>query len=530
MDSYLIRGALVVDGSGAAPFEADVLLTGGRISAVGAGLDSHGAIETDAGGMALAPGFIDIHGHSDMTLFDCPLAESKLFQGVTVETTGNCGLSLFPARPGGERELADYLGLHDFMLPQTGIGWSDFASWAKRVEEPGLGINLAPLVGHAPLRIAAMGMEDRPSTAEELERMRQLLEQALKQGAWGMSTGLIYPPGSYAATGELVALARILAGHDALYASHIRNEGEGLLDALDEAIAIGRKSGARVQVSHLKAMGKANRGRGKEATAKLTAARSAGIDIAADQYPYAASATTLSAVVPQWAHAGGIAALFERLRNSDIRRGIEAEIEKQIAAREGAEGIMITPTHSSRNRHLSGRTIARIAAEWGCSPAAAVIRLILEEEGNIGAVFFSMAEEDVATIMADPMTAVGSDGHGLNAEQSAGESTHPRSYGTFPRVLGRYVREQGVLTLEGAVRKMTALPAARLGMSDRGLVRPGFAADVVLFDPATIADRATFADPHHYATGVAHLFVNGVPVIREGRLTGKRPGRVLRRN
>lgn len=528
METYLIRGALVVDGSGAPPFEADVLVADGRIAAVGTKIDGGGATVIDAGCLALAPGFIDIHSHSDMTLIDCPLAESKLFQGVTSEATGNCGLSLFPVKPGGEGELADYLKLHDFALPKEGICWNDFASWAERIKGTGLGPNIAPLVGHAPLRIAAMGMDDRPPAPEELERMGRLLEETLSQGAWGMSTGLIYPPGSYAATGELVALARALAAHDALYASHIRNEGEGLTAALDEAIAIGRESGARVQVSHLKAMGRGNRGRGKEAAAKLAAARSAGIDVAADQYPYAASATTLSAVVPQWAHASGVSALFERLRNPEIRHGLEAEIERQVAAREGAEGIVVTPGRSSRNGHLSGWSLARIAAEWGSSPAAAVVRLILDE-ANVGAVFFSMSEEDVAAIMADSMVAVGSDGHGLNAEQSAGEATHPRSYGTFPRVLARYMREQGVLTLGEAVRKMTSLPASRLGMADRGLVRPGFAADLVLFDPATIIDTATFADPHRYATGVVHLFINGSPVIREGKLTGNRPGRVLRR-
>jgi N-acyl-D-amino-acid deacylase len=443
--------------------------------------------------------------------------------------TGNCGLGVFPVRAGGEGELADYLRLHDFTLPTEGITWRDFARYADEVDRLGLGIHVAPLVGHAPLRIAAMGVDDRRPAPDELSRMEGLLTEALGQGAWGMSTGLIYPPGSYAATEELIALARTIARHGALYASHIRGEGEGLMAALDEAIEIGRGSGARVQVSHLKAMGKGNRGRGVEALGRLAAAREAGVDIAADQYPYAASATTLSALIPQWAHAGGAASLLQRLQEPELSGRICAEIAAEMAAREGAAGIMVANVRSERNRPLSGQTIATIAAAWGCSPAEAVVRLILEEAGEVGAIFFSMAEEDVAAILADPAVAVGSDGHGLNAASAAGEATHPRSYGTFPRVLGRYVREEKLLTLSAAVRKMTSLPAARLGFADRGLVRPGFAADLVLFDPEKVADRASYVDPHRYADGVVHLFVDGVPVVRDGTLTGERPGRVLRK-
>jgi N-acyl-D-amino-acid deacylase len=271
------------------------------------------------------------------------------------------------------------------------------------------------------------------------------------------------------------------------------------------------------------------RGRGGEALAKLAAARTAGVDIGADQYPYAASATTLSAVVPPWAHAGGAAALLRRLRDPELRARLSTEIGVAMAAREGADGIMVSNCRSARNRGLSGQTVARIAADWGCPPAEAVIRLIVEEEGGIGAIFFSMAEEDVTAILADPQVSVGSDGHGLNTEEAAGEATHPRSYGTFARVLGRYVREQNVLTLAAAVHKMTGLPAGRLGLTDRGLVRHGFAADLVLFDPETVGDKAEYADPHRYATGVVHLLVDGEPVLWVGKLTGRRPGHVLRR-
>ncbi|MSM40967.1 MAG: amidohydrolase family protein [Geobacter sp.] len=529
MYNYLFRGATLVDGSGSPPIVADVAVAEGKIAAVGHDLAGAAEQVVDASGLVLCPGFIDIHGHSDMTLFRHPLLESKARQGVTTEVIGNCGLGLFPAAAGGGGALADYLRLHDFSLPDDGIEWEDLAGYAARLDRDGLGINVAPLVGHAPLRIATMGMEDRPPAAAELARMEALLATALQQGAWGMSTGLIYPPGSYAETGELIALARVLARHGALYASHIRNESEKIAAALDEAVAIGAGSGVKVQVSHLKAMGGSNRGRAGELLERLATARAAGVDIAADQYPYHASATTLTAVVPQWAHADGVKALLARLADPAQGAEIRMQIGREMARREGAAGIVVTGCHSAQNRELSGESVARIAGRWGCSPEEAVVRLILEEEGNVGAIFFSMAEEDVAAILADPGVAIGSDGHALNAAQDGSEPTHPRSYGTFARVLGRYVREERLLSLAAAIRKMTGLPAGRLGFVDRGMVRPGLVADLVLLDPDQIADCATYAEPHRYAAGIVHLLVAGRPVIEDGKMTGNRPGKVLRK-
>ena len=488
MNSCLFRGATVVDGTGEEPFRADVAIFDGRISEIAPIIHTAAERTIDADGLVLAPGFIDIHSHTDMTLFTHPGVESKAFQGVTVEVTGNCGLGAFPVAAGREEDLADFLRLHDFSLPPGGCTWSDFAGYAERIDRQGLGINVAPLVGHGALRIAAMGMDDRPPMAGERETMLSLLESALVQGAWGMSTGLIYPPGSYAATDELIDLARPRAAHASLYTGHIRSESEGLLPALDEAISIGRESGARVQVSHLKALGTSNRGKGKALLAYLAAARDSGVDISADQYPYEASATTLTAVIPTWAHAGGVAALLERLRNPELRGRLIDEIDRELSAREGATAIMVGACRSERNRSFSGQSLAAIAAIWGCTPAETVLRLLSEEDGAVGAIFYSMTAEDVAAILADPLVAVGSDGHGLHASESAGEATHPRSYGTFPRILGRYVREENLLPLSAAVRKMTAIPASRLGFIDRGMVRPGYAADMVLFDPATIVE------------------------------------------
>jgi N-acyl-D-amino-acid deacylase len=529
MYSALFRNATVVDGSGGLPFLADVAVVDGVIADIAPTLAEPAKLVVDAHGLVLAPGFIDIHGHSDMTLFTHPGLESKAFQGVTLEVIGNCGLGAFPVAAGRERELAAFLKVHDFSVPFDGVTWSDLEGYANRINARGLGIHLAPLVGHGALRIAAMGMENRSPTAEEVEMMRRLLETALLQGAWGMSTGLIYPPGSYADTLELIELARILTRHDALYASHIRSESEGLFPALNEAITIGRESGARVQVSHLKALGRSNRGKGKALLEILAAARESGLDIGADQYPYEASATTLTAVVPAWAHEGGVSSLMGRLRTPELQVRLIKDIDREIANREGADGIMVSGVRSRQNLQLSGKSLVEIANTWGCSPAGAVIRLLSEEEGCVGAVFFSMDETDVTAILSDHEVAVGSDGHGLHAELSASESTHPRSYGTFPRVLGSYVRENNHLTLTDAIRKMTAIPAGRLGMTNRGLVRPGYAADLVLFDPETIGDRADYADPHRYSQGVIHLLVDGKAVIRDGKSTGVRPGRLLRK-
>ncbi len=518
-----------MDGSGDPPFLGDLAVLDGLIAEIAPTIDASAERIMDAGGLVLAPGFIDIHGHSDMTLFTHPGLESKVFQGVTTEVIGNCGLSPFPVASGVEGELADYLRLHDFSLPPDGVTWSDLDGYVRRVDGQGLGIHVAPLVGHGPLRLAAMGMDDRSPTPPELATMISVLETALRQGAWGLSTGLIYPPGSYAATDELISLARIVATHDALYSTHMRSESEGLFPALEEAIAIGRGSGVRLQVSHLKALGRSNRGKGRELLAELARSVAAGVNIAADQYPYDASATTLTATVPAWAHAGGVAALLGRLRNPGLLGVLAEEIGREIEAREGASGIMVGSCRWEHNRRFSGESLAAVAAAWGCSPAQAVIRLLSEEEGAVSAVFFSMAAEDVEAILADPLVAVGSDGHGLHAVDSAGETTHPRSYGTFPRVLGRYVREEKLLSLPAAIRKMTSIPAGRMGFTNRGLLRAGYAADLVLFDPATVGDRADYREPHRYATGVIHLLVDGKFVIRDGVLTGDRPGRLLRK-
>jgi N-acyl-D-amino-acid deacylase len=529
MYTVLIRGARVLDGSGKPEFEADVAIAGDRIADVGARVTGPSERTLEAHGLALAPGFIDIHSHTDLSIFERPLAESKVLQGVTLEVTGNCGIGAFPVEPRNRGLLTDYLRMHEGCLPADGLAWTDFASYADRLDRIGLGLNLAPLVAHGALRISTMGADDRTPDPSELRHMEKLLDDALRQGAWGMSTGLIYPPGSSATTDEVIVLSRILARRGAVYTSHIRGEGDTVLDSIEEAVRIGRESGTRVQVSHLKALGQRNWGRGREALARLEEARRTGVDVGADQYPYAATSTSLSALVPAWAHAGGVAELLKRLADLALAQRLQGEVGHLLHARGGPARVTICRAGSARNAHLSGKTLEAIAQAWSLQPEAAVIKLLLEERGAISAVYFSLADEDVDAIMAADWVAVGSDGRGMSAIHDADAATHPRSYGTFPRVLGRYVRERGLLSLPTAVRKMTSVPAARLGLTDRGAVQPGYAADLVLFDPAAIRDRADFQDPHQYAVGVEHVFVNGRSVVREGRLTGETPGRVLRK-
>ncbi len=529
MSSFLIRGALVIDGSNREPFREDIAVENGTIIEVSPSIQGGGKTVIEADGLVAAPGFIDIHSHTDLTIFKHPLAESKAFQGVTTEVIGNCGIGAFPVSEERRAALTDYLKMHDFYSPSDGLAWKDFTQYADQLDRIGVGINLAPLVAHGALRIAVLGAEDRIPSAKELEKMKTLLINSFEQGAWGLSTGLIYPPGSFAKTEELVTLANIVADYGALYASHIRGEGDTLMEALEEAIRIGQRSAARVEVSHLKAMGKDNWGRGKEALLRLEKAREDGVDIGADQYPYEATSTSLTALVPPWAQAGGVNEFLKRLASPETSKRLQAEILVEMNRRGGPDRIVIAEIGSARNMDLSGKKIGQIAELWQCAPEIAVMRLLLEEKAAVGAIYFSLSDEDVAAILSSDHVSVGSDGMGMNAKEDLGTSTHPRSYGTFPRILGVYVREKGSLSLGKAIHKMTGLAAARLGFKNRGLIKPGFAADLVLFDPLTIQDRSTFDHPHQYATGVVYTWVNGCPTVQDGILTGNTRGRVLRK-
>jgi N-acyl-D-amino-acid deacylase len=470
-----------------------------------------------------------MHSHSDFALLVEGRAESKVRQGVTTEVLGESSSAApvtGPVVDAMKNSLAP-LGLQ--------LDWSDFTGYFARLEKQGISVNVLSFAGSGQLRAAVVGYENRSPSASELERMKTLLRDAMSHGAFGLSSGLIYPPNSYMKTDELVELAREAARAGGLYISHVRGEGTTLLEALKEAVTIGERAGLPVEIFHFKATG-FMRGKILEAVRIIEEARSRGIDIAANQYPYVAGSTGLSASIPSWAHEGGRLKLLERLKDTQVRERIKAEMKtgapgwhNLVKETGNFENIRVASVRSDRNKKFEGRSIAAIAQERGAAPEDALMDLLIEEEGNVGAIYFSMIEEDVKTAMKLPWVSIGSDGTAVSPEGILGRGKpHPRFYGTFPRILGKYVREEKILTLEDAVRKMTSLPAARLRLSDRGLLRAGMAADVVVFDPERVIDRATFDEPHRYAEGIDVVVVNGQVVLDEGRHTGASPGRVLR--
>ena len=529
LKSILLRGGTIVDGTGRAGFPGDLWIDGDKIREVGKVAPGVAGKEVDISGLVVAPGFIDLHTHTDRKIFDNPLGDSKVMQGVTTEVTSNCGIGPFPSSPGRFDELESYLNTLSGSLPEGGVTWTDFHGFASAVEKVNPGINLVMLAAQGAVRIATLGWDSRPPTPAEMAQMQESLDISLQQGAWGMSTGLIYPPGSFAQASELTALAKVLAKHETLYTTHVRGESATLMASIDEAITLGRESRARVQVSHLKAIGKPFWGQGVEALRRIEAVRAEGVDIWADQYPYEATATSLAALVPGWAQDGGIEALLRRLEGPDLRDRILMAILQEMTVRGGPDRIKISAVKTARNQQWVGKAVRDIAAARNVAAEEAVRQLLFEEGAKVNAVYFSLGEVDLEGIMQSPLVAVGSDGQVMNPERDRAENVHPRSYGTFPRVLGRYVREKQLISIELAIYKMTGLPATILRLPDRGFVRAGLKADLTVFDPATVIDRADFANPHQYPVGIQHVFVNGTIAVSEGRLTGNGRGEVLRK-
>jgi dihydroorotase/N-acyl-D-amino-acid deacylase len=527
----ILRGGSIVDGSGNPRYAGDVALTGERIAAVGY-LGSATARETlDVSGLVVAPGFIDMLGQSETNVLIDNRALSKITQGVTTEVTGEGG-SVAP--------LTDLLVLDDSAwMKKYGVqeDWRDLDGYFAHLARTKSAVNIATFVGATQVRMAVVGKQDRRATPEELARMVALVDTAMQQGALGLSTSLVYAPAIYAPTEELIALAQAARRHGGIYASHIRNEGSGIDAALDEAFRIGREANIPVEIWHLKTAGQPNWGRMPRVLARIDSARAAGLDVTADQYPYTRSATSLDASIPQWAHSGGTDSLLARLQDPATRARIRAEMLGVTAGAEnfyrgagGADGILIVGTFEDSLRYLQGTTLAAIARMRGTDPVDVLFDVVIADHSRTGAVYSSMNEGDVRAAMKHWWVAVNTDAGGVAPDGPfAAQSTHPRAYGSFTRILGRYVREQRLMTLEYAVRKMTSLAAQRVGLADRGLVRPGMYADITVFDPQTVIDRATFEQPHQPSVGIEYVFVNGKAVLRHGKMTDARPGRGLRR-
>lgn len=527
MHDLLLTGGSVLDGTGAPATTADVAVTDGRISALGRVGRGDARRCVDVAGAVVCPGFIDLHSHADFTVMSQPRALTQPTQGVTTLVTGNCGFSPFPVTPGHADELRHHANFLDDGLTWE---WQDAAGYAAAVGALPLAVNLALQIGHGALRIAAMGTTRRAPTAAELDTMRGMLRTAAAQGVVGMSSGLIYPPGAYAAPTELVALCREAAAAGLLYSTHLRDEADQLTEAVAEALATARESGVRLQISHLKATGPRNWGTVGDALGAIDAARAAGVDVAADQYPYTASSTTLTSRLPAWVLDGGVPAMLRRLDDPSQRARIVAELRampdlppERVVIAETPAG---TTADSARQGQLAGRTLADAATILGVDAAEATVEILRAAQGAVAIVSHAMSAEDVATVLRHPQVAVASDGWILRCPGSG--APHPRSFGTFPRVLGHYARDAGTVDLPTAVRKMTSLPASRLGWHDRGTVRLGAVADLAVFDPVHVADRATFDNPWQLSTGILHTLVAGTFTLHDGHSTADSPGQVIR--
>jgi N-acyl-D-amino-acid deacylase len=521
----VLRNALVFDGHGGPPVEVDVALSGDRISGVGRNLRASGAREVDLRGMALAPGFVDIHSHTDLVLLVEPKAESKLRQGVTTEVVGQDGSSI---GPWSEEEAAERARS---FRSQYGIdlGFRDLAGFFSAVESRGAALNLASMVGQGTLRAYVVGRDDRPATETEIARMRELAREALAAGACGISSGLEYTPSGFADTTELAALSEVLSGTGLPYASHMRNEDDRLMAAVEEAVMVGRRSGAAVQISHLKAQGGRNWWKTDPVLRTIAEAREAGVDVKFDVYPYIAYSTGLANLFPVSARDGGTRAFLDRLRDDDTRARLEVGVRDKIDQLGSWDAVQITSTGSEELSWAAGRRLGELATERGEDPFDLLVRLIVEDENRTRMVGFGMSEENVAAKIAHPLAIVCSDGgaRAIEGPLSAG-TPHPRTYGAFPRLLGHFVRDLGALPLEEAIRKITSAPADRVGLRERGRIEPGAFADLVAFDPDRVIDRATFEEPHQYPEGIPHIWVNGEQVLRDGEQTGALPGRVVR--
>ena len=526
----VIREGTIYDGSGGAPFVGDVAIVGDSVVAVGNVGAGRGKSEVDARGMAVAPGFINMLSWANESLLVDPRAQSDVRQGVTLEVMGE-GWSMGPLTDSMKAEMIRHQGDLKY-----GIDWTTLGGYLGGLERKGVSVNVASFVGATTVRIHELGYVNRAPTPAELERMRGLVRQAMQEGALGVGSALIYAPGTFAKTDELVALANAAAPYHGMYITHMRSEADRLLEAIDETIRISREAGVPAEIYHLKAAGRANWGKVDSAVARIERARAQGLRITANMYTYTAGAAGLNAAMPTWVQEGGQEAWQNRLKDPAIRQRVAREMdapgvgwENMYLASGGADGLLLVDFKTDSLKRYTGKTLAEVARLRGQSPEEAAMDLVVHDGSEVGTVFFMISEDNVRRQLALPWISFGSDAGAPSAEGVFLKSAdHPRAYGNFARLLGRYVREQHVMTLAEAVRRLTSLPATNLGIRRRGMLRPGYYADVVIFDPATITDHATFENPHQYATGVRDVFVNGVQVLRGGEHTGAKPGRFVR--
>ena len=526
----IIRNGVIYNGSGSEFYKGDLAINGDTIAAVGSLGDAVGRMKLDVGGLAIAPGFINVLSWATESLIEDGLSQGNIRQGVTLEIFGE-GTSMGPLNDLMKEEMLSRQG--DIAYE---ISWIKLSEYLDYLVQRGISPNVASFVGATTIRIHVLGYEDRVPTSEELDQMRSLVRDAMEEGALGVGSSLIYAPAFYAGTEELTALSEVAAEYGGTYISHIRNESNQLLEAVDELITIAREAGIRGEIFHLKAAGAANFEKLAAVIKAVESARTEGLDISANMYTYTAGATGLDAAMPPWVQEGGHQAWVQRLKDPAIRRRVVREMstptdewENLYLAAGSPENVLLVGFKNDSLKPLTGKSLAQVAEERGKSPEETAIDLIIEDDSEVVTVYFFMSEENVQKKIALPWMTLGSDASSQAPEGVFLESNpHPRAYGNFARLLGKYVRDEGVIPLEEAVHRLTSLPASRLKLERRGSLEPGFFADVVIFDPETIQDHATIEDPHQYATGVVHVFVNGQQVLREGEHTGATPGRVVR--
>jgi N-acyl-D-aspartate/D-glutamate deacylase len=526
----VIRNGHIIDGTGSPWYAGDLAILKGRVAAIGSLANAPARRIIDAHGLTVTPGFIDMLGQSELSILVNPHLPSKIFQGITTEITGE-GSSIAPLN---QRVLkADRSGFAHYNINPD---WWTFAQYFARLERQGLGINLASYVGATQVRRMVMGDDNRAPSALELEQMKRLVKEGMQDGAVGLSSSLQYAPAPYASTEELIALAAEAGKLGGIYASHMRSEGDTIDDALDEVFRIGREAKIPVEIWHLKAAGKRNWGRMPEIVRRIEQARNSGVDVEADTYAYPAWFNSFSAFVPPWIHDGGETKMVGRLKDRPTRARIRKEMETDSSGWDnewlevpGPEAILVSVVQNPKLLPLQGKTIAEIAKLQNKDPIETILDLLIDDPGMSVAVF-GMSEQDVAYALKQPWVSIDNDSQGTAPEGVLGkEHPHPRAYGTFPRILRKYVREEKLLALEDAIRKFSALPAQRMRLTDRGVLKQGMWADIAVFDPATIRDVATFENPNQLSVGMEYVFVNGVPVIERGNMTNALPGRVLRR-